>query len=254
MKPRVCILKTDGTNCDQETLFAWELAGAKPEIVYMHQLRSKQTSLNDFEILTIPGGFSYGDDIASGKIFAVELLTFFRDQLEAFVAQDKLVIGICNGFQVLVRTGLLPFGTLDQMHAALQDNSIGRFECRWVSMVVPESPCLFTKHLQGRELMLPAAHAEGHFFSNADVLARIEQEGLVALRYSLEGVPTESFPHNPNGSAGGIAGICNKEGTILGLMPHPERFVMEEQYPNWRRMQVCHPHGLQLFEQAVAHF
>lgn len=254
MKPRVLILKTDGTNCDQETKFAFELAGAKPEIVYMQQLRSKEKKLDDYQILAIPGGFSYGDDIASGKIFAVELLTFLRDQLEQFVAQDKLIIGICNGFQILVRIGLLPFGNIDNIQATLNFNDIGRFECRWVNLLVEESPSLFTNHLQGKEIMMQVAHAEGNFFVDQTLLNEIEQNNLVALRYAIDGKLTQQFPHNPNGSIHAIAGICNKKGNILGLMPHPERFIIKEQHPNWRRMAIDHPHGLHLFEQAVSQF
>lgn len=254
MKPRVLILKTDGTNCDQETAFAFQTAGAEAEIVYMQQLRSKEKRLDDFQILAIPGGFSYGDDIASGKIFAVELLTFLRDQLEQFVAQDKLIIGICNGFQILVRTGLLPFGNLDAIDATLNVNDIGRFECRWVNMIVEESPSLFTQSLQGTTIMMQVAHAEGNFFASPALLDQIEQQNLVALRYTFEHKPTQTFPYNPNGSMHAIAGICNKQGTILGLMPHPERFIIKEQHPNWRRMQIAKPHGLQLFENAVSHF
>ncbi len=254
MKPRVLILKTDGTNCDQETKFAFQTAGAQPEIVYMQQLRTKEKKLADYQILAIPGGFSYGDDIASGKIFAVELLTFLRDQLEAFIAQDNLIIGICNGFQTLVRTGLLPFGNIDRIQATLNFNDIGRFDCRWVNLLVEESPSIFTKHLQGKTIMMQVAHAEGNFLVDPTLLDEIEQNNLVALRYTVDGTPTQQFPHNPNGSIHGIAGICNKKGNILGLMPHPERFVIKEQHPNWRRMHIDHPHGLHLFENAVSYF
>jgi len=254
MKARICILKTDGTNCDHETMYAFQKAGGNAEIVSVNDLRSKKTQLTDYQVLVIPGGFSYGDDVASGKILAVELLTYLKDQLENFISQDKLVIGICNGFQVLVRTGLLPFKNVGTMQATLSYNDSGTFECRWVSMQVEKSPCVFTKELEGQEIMLPAAHAEGKYFTDDAVIQKIEDEQLVVLRYTHAGTRTQAYPNNPNGSLHAIAGICDPTGRIFGLMPHPERFVEHYQHPNWRRENYTVPHGLPIFEQAVCYF
>jgi len=248
--PRICVLKTDGTNCDQETAYAFAQAGGNAQIVTINQLHTKQVQLKDFDILAIPGGFSYGDDIASGKVFAIELLSFVKDELLEFVAQKKLIIGICNGFQVLVRTGLLPFTDLGNISVALTDNASGTFECRWVNMKVEKSPCVFTQSLIGQEVTFQAAHAEGNFFTDDATLKKIEDQGLVVLRYALNSVSTQEYPANPNGALHAIAGMCDATGRIFGLMPHPERFVEMHQHPNWRRRKM-EPHGLPIFKNAI---
>lgn len=251
MKPRACILRADGTNCDEETAYAFGKAGADARKVHINELRGKSVSLRDYQILAIPGGFSYGDDVASGKILAVELLTFLRDELEEFVSHAKLVIGICNGFQVLVRTGLLPFRELGKMNATLSLNNFGRFDCRWVRLYVEESPCIFAEELVGREISLMVAHGEGKFYAPADTLERIEKEKLVTLRYGTYEGPAMTYPENPNGSQNAIAGICDSTGRICGLMPHPERYVELAQHPNWRRGSPKVPQGLPFFQSAV---
>ena len=172
MNPRVCILQTDGTNCDRETAYAFMRAGGNPRLVHINQLRARSVRLADFQILAIPGGFSYGDDVASGKILALELTTFLSDELRAFVEAGKLVIGICNGFQVLVRTGLLPFRELGKMSATLTHNVSGRFQCEWVRMVVEQgSPCVFTRGMES-EISLQIAHGEGRFLPHRKRLCR----------------------------------------------------------------------------------
>jgi len=245
MKPRVCVLKTDGTNCDQETMHAFQLAGADPQLVLINQLRAQKDLLKQFQILAIPGGFSYGDDIASGKILAVELMQFLYDQLHEFVAQGKLIIGICNGFQVLVRAQLLPQLHTGNQEATLLDNNSGKFECRWSSLKVEPTQCVFTKDLT-EEIMLPVAHAEGKFFAQQDMLDELESQGLVVFRYAQDGQQTDCYPYNPNGSVHNIAGICDTTGRILGMMPHPERFIYAYQHP-----QKLEPLGLKLFKNAV---
>ncbi len=242
MKPNICILKTDGTNCDQETKYAFERAGGNADIVLMNQLKANPKLLHRYSVLAIPGGFSFGDDIASGVILATELLTHIQQELTEFMQQKKLIIGICNGFQVLVRAGLLPTTELGAQSASLIDNDSGHFECRWVDMVVEESPCIFTKSLQGETVSFQAAHAQGKYIAAQPVLESIEQQNLVALRYINNS--------NPNGSLNNIAGICDATGRIFGLMPHPERFVSMHQYPNWRRQKLT-PHGLPIFENAI---
>lgn len=250
MKPRVCVLRTDGTNCDEETAYAFGKAGGQSELVHINQLRCGARRLRSYQILAIPGGFSYGDDIASGKILAVELISYLREEIEEFIRRSTLVIGICNGFQVLVRTGLLPFRTVGTMHATLTTNDSGHFECRWVSMVAESSPCAFTRSIEG-PIELQVAHGEGKFFAHSETLQRIENGSLVALRYAEDGKMTQQYPANPNGSLNGIAGICDPTGRIFGLMPHPERFVELTQHPNWRRIMSTQPHGLSIFKNAV---
>jgi phosphoribosylformylglycinamidine synthase len=253
MKPRICVLRADGTNCDAETAYAFDKAGGQAELVHVNELRTKARNLRDYQILAIPGGFSYGDDIASGKILAVELISYLRSEIEEFVGRsDTLVIGICNGFQVLVRTGLLPFRNMGNMQATLTANDSGRFECRWVSLL-PElaSNCVFTKNIEG-PIELQIAHGEGKFFTDDVTLGQIEANHLVALRYAEDYKIAQSYPANPNGSLNNIAGICDQTGRIFGLMPHPERFVELTQHPNWRRSTTAQPQGLQIFQNAIS--
>lgn len=251
MKPRIIILKTDGTNCDQETAYAFEKAGASAQIVHLTQLKNKTYSLHDFDIIALPGGFSYGDDIASGRVFALELSVYLQEELAHFVAAKKPIIGICNGFQVLVQLGLLPFTTMGVRQATLTNNSSRQFECRWIKLIIEESPCIFTRELRGLEITLPVAHAEGHFYVASETLTEIERQQLAVIRYSHAGLSTQQYPTNPNGSVHAIAGICNPTGTIFGLMPHPERYVEYYQLPTWRRAKIHKPHGLLFFEQAI---
>lgn len=249
MKPVFCILRTDGTNCDDETAHAVCLADGAAKLVHMNELRSRPNLLREFQGLIIPGGFSYGDDVKSGKIAAVEMLTFLREELGRFTEAKKPILGICNGFQILIRTGLLPFGELGAMRATLTANDSGHFECRWVALSVADSPCIFTMHGDtGHPYDLPVAHGEGKFFAEKDALDAIERMGLVVLRYA-----GESYPDNPNGSIGGIAGITDPSGTILGLMPHPERFVHHTQYPEWRSMKIDKAFGLHFFQNGVSY-
>ena len=251
MKPAVCVLRTDGTNCDEETAYAFEKVGGKSHLVHVNELRSGSRRLRSYQILAIPGGFSYGDDIAAGKILAVELISYLRDELEGFVSRESLTIGICNGFQVLVRTGLLPFGRIGEMQVTLAPNDSGHFGCRWISMVAKwPSRCVFTQGI-GEPIELPVAHGEGKFFTDPTALELLEVDNLVALRYVEDGKATVRYPANPNGSLASIAGICDHTGRIFGLMPHPERFVEETQHPNWRRKKFARPHGLAIFENAI---
>lgn len=255
IKPSVCVLKTDGINCDREALHAFELAGGKTQLVHVNQLRSGECNLKNYEILVIPGGFSYGDDVASGKILAVELNSYLGNQINEFVQKRKgLVLGICNGFQVLVRTGLLPFGSLGKMQVTLNHNDSGHFECRWINLKVEnDNPCVFLKGANGI-VSYQVAHGEGKFFARQPGLNKVEAKKLVVFRYcDGSGNPTQKYPLNPNGSLNAIAGITDPTGRILGLIPHPERFVRKMQYPNWRRTQDLEPQGLPIFEKMVTY-
>lgn len=253
MKPRICILRTDGTNCDEETFYAFEKVEGESRLVHINQLRLGEENLVDYQILVIPGGFSYGDDVHSGKVLAVELTSFLEESLREFVGKGKLILGICNGFQVLVSTGLLPSGEIGEIKATLMSNDSGRFECRWVNMVVEDTCCVFTEGMAGRTITLQVAHGEGKFYTYLTVLEEIESRKQVVFRYvGNKGRPTLHYPANPNGSLNAIAGICDPTGRILGLMPHPERYIELLQFPNWRREKnKGEPYGLAIFQNAV---
>src|SRR3989338_2872648 len=251
--PQVCILKTDGINCDSELANAFATAGGRPRTVHVNELRAGDDNLRNYQILAIPGGFSYGDDVASGKILALELNSYLGDQINEFVQkQGGLVLGVCNGFQVLVRTGLLQFGTMGEMQTTLSNNDSGHFECRWVNLRVEDNnACAFLDGMNDT-VSYQVAHGEGKFFARQPELERVEAEKLVVLRYCDKlGNPTQDYPLNPNGSLNAIAGITNPTGRILGLMPHPERFIRPTQHPNWRRMPNLEPQGLPIFEKMV---
>ncbi len=236
-KPKVLILRTAGTNCDVETDAAFQLAGAEPVLIHIQNLISGKVNLVDYQILAIPGGFSYGDDISAGILLAVEMKHKFADALNRFVADDKLILGICNGFQVLVRTGLLPGLSSSKngapamtQRATLAMNTSAKFECRWVELAAQESPCVFTKGIKP-EIYLPVAHAEGRFTAPSDVLEELESNKQIVFRYAKS-----EYPQNPNGSDADIAGVCDTTGRIFGLMPHPERFLMKWNHPRWTRL------------------
>lgn len=252
--PKVLVLKTDGINRDEELAFAFKLAGGYPKIVHVNDLRTKKERLKNYHILALPGGFAYGDDIVSGKILAIELTSFFQQALRKFIERkDTAIIGICNGFQVLVRTGILPFNTIAEMKATLTNNDSGHFECRWVPVKAEKnSRCVFLNGLESQVMNYPIAHGEGKFFADPQTLERIEKERLVTFRYvDTQGNPTQTYPINPNGSLAAIVGVCDLTGRVLGLMPHPECFVRIEQHPNWRRMTIAKPQGLPLFKNIV---
>ncbi|MFO0972268.1 MAG: phosphoribosylformylglycinamidine synthase I [Phycisphaerae bacterium] len=256
--PRVLILRAAGTNCDEETQFAWSLAGAAATRAHINRLVEQPGRLSDYQILTIAGGFSYGDDIASGTVFAQQLRRHLAAELAAFVAGGGLVLGICNGFQVLVKAGLLPGPGLPPVTLMMNDS--GRFEARWVTMRAGKSSCpLFEP---GETLSLPIAHAEGKFVIGTgpggergpSAVAMLESAGCLALRYFNAENGLSDGPYNPNGSEGDIAGVCDASGRVFGLMPHPERFVRAEQRPDWTRVGNTEIDGLRFFRRAVARF
>lgn len=250
MQPKVCVLRSDGANCDQELFYAFEKFKASPQLVQVNELRNKSKKLKDFQILALPGGFSYGDDIASGKVLAVELISFFKSQISDFIAKKGIILGICNGFQTLIRTGLLPYSNLGKMDATLTQNESGHFECRWVKIKTEVSKCTFLP--AGEILDIAVNHGEGKFLAEPSILKKIENDNLVIARYVGEdGQKTQEYPQNPNGSLNAIAGVTDPSGRILGLMPHPEKFIDITQHPNWRRQKFTKPHGAIIFENLI---
>jgi phosphoribosylformylglycinamidine synthase I len=243
-RPRVLVLRTAGTNCDEETAHAFRLAGAEVESLYAGLFLRREHRLDEFDILALPGGFSYGDDLGAGTVLANQLRTRLADDLEAFAGSGRLVIGICNGFQVLVRLGLLP-GWGGEKQASLIENVSGRFEARWVRLRVESRTSPFLAAAGEGTLRLPVAHREGRFVLRApELVERLRESGQIALTYCRgEGGAAETaggeYPANPNGSAADIAGISNPRGNVLGLMPHPERFVSLISDPLWTRRRAA---------------
>jgi len=250
---RVIVLRTAGTNCDEETAFAFERAGAVAERVHINRLVEDPRRLLAYHILAIPGGFSYGDDIASGKLLANEIRFRLDDVVRRFLDEGRLIIGICNGFQVLVKAGLLPGTPPGRVTTTLTLNDSGRFETRWVRLRVDTDRCAFVA--PGDTLEMPVAHGEGKFVAPAPIVRALEKNRQVVFRYvGPDGRPGAGYPWNPNGSVADIAGICDPTGRILGLMPHPERHVLPVQHPRWTRGEARpEGDGARIFSNAVSY-
>ncbi|MCD6415451.1 MAG: phosphoribosylformylglycinamidine synthase I [Planctomycetes bacterium] len=250
-QPRALILRTAGTNCDRETEFAFRLAGAQTSLLHVNVLREEPGIIAEHHILAIPGGFSYGDDLGAGTVLANELMTKLRAPLDQFIEAGKLVIGICNGFQALVKTGLLPGLERWRQQATLTFNDSHKFEDRWTYLSAPpnRSP-LFA---DGERIYLPVAHAEGKFVvEDQSVLDRIRASKQVVCRYCDPDGQPAGYPWNPNGSMDDIAGLCDPTGRILGMMPHPERHSLPVHDPRWPREGLKDEgDGLRIFRRAV---
>lgn len=259
-KPLVLILTGYGVNCEAESRFAWELAGAEARLVHLHDLLDAPTRLRDFQALMFIGGFSFGDHMGSGHVLALRLRHHLREELERFISRHHLILGVCNGFQVMVKLGLLP--GLDNQYfnqtLALMPNDCGTFQNFWVTLGFERnSSCVFTRGLTS--MPLPIRHGEGKLFTrDKSLLERIEAGHGVVCRYvdPETGAPTRTFPDNPNGSLNAIAGLCDPTGRIFGLMPHPEAYLFPENHPQWLRQKLAGTLpaaglGLKLFRNAV---
>lgn len=264
MRPKVLVLRAPGTNCDVETAHAFELAGGAAERLHVNRLLERPGRLAEFQILCLPGGFSYGDDIAAGRILGNQIQHHLAAALAEFREAGKLIIGICNGFQILLKTDLLAAADSSGPTATLTLNDSGHFEARWVRLAIEPGKCVF---LQGiREMELPVAHGEGKFVARDERVFRgMADGGRLVMRYmtaagaetswleSMRGVVP--YPANPNGAMGDVAGICDETGRVFGLMPHPERFVDWTQHPRWTREPAREAgDGLRLFQNAVRYF
>lgn len=248
MQPTTLIIRTAGTNCDRELVHAFETAGAATQTIHLNRLIDEPKLIERFDLIGLPGGFSYGDDIAAGRILANRLRHRLLAPLQEAIGRGTPVIGICNGFQVLVKLGLLP-DCDGRQTVTLADNRNGRFIDRWVRVQAPtDTVCLWTRGLDA--FALPVAHGEGRLVcDNAQTLETLQKQGQVALRYAAD--------DNPNGSADDIAGLCDPTGRVLGLMPHPDRCVHPTHYPDWTRrgetIWTQTPAGLQIIQNAVNH-
>lgn len=251
LRPKTIVLTGYGINCDLETAYAFKLAGAEVRRVHLNDLIWGRDSLKNYQILALPGGFSFGDDIASGKVLANKIKYNLGEQIREFVGDGKLVIGICNGFQVMVKMGLLPCPDYTQT-LTLTFNDSGRFEDRWVYLKVNgKSPCIYTKNIE--KLYLPVRHGEGKLIpKNQEALNKLHEKNNIVLQYVDEKGNLAGYPFNPNGSIDSIAGICDTSGRILGMMPHPEAYLHRTNHPRWSRENLPEEGmGVQIFRNAV---
>jgi phosphoribosylformylglycinamidine synthase I len=250
---KAIVLRAAGINCDMETEHALELAGAQAQRIHINRIIEDKTLLDEFQIIVFPGGFSYGDDVAAGKILANQIRHHLFEPIRKFINDGKLVLGICNGFQVLVKTGILPGNnsTDNQQEVTITNNDSGKFEDRWVYLAPQIDKCVFIE--PGRQIYLPVAHAEGKIVTkNEASLEQLKSAGHVAFKYVGENGNEGAYPINPNGSMDSIAGLTDTTGRVLGLMPHPERFVRPTHHPHWSRLkEKPASDGITIFNNAV---
>lgn len=250
-RTKALVIRAAGTNCNNETAKAFELAGAIAEQAHINELIRGSVKLENYHMLAVPGGFSYGDDLGSGKILANQLMVTLGNEIQEFISSGKLVIGICNGFQAIIKMGLLPelHGMFVQ-DATLTNNDSGKFEDRWAYMKA-ENDSIFTRGI--KRIYLPVNHGEGKLFASNDVIKEIARQKLIKLRYVDEkGNSNPGYPNNPNGSILDIAAITNRNGNVFGMMPHPEKFVTKYTHPRWTRENLPQEgEGLKIFRNMV---
>lgn len=267
--PKVCVLRAPGTNCDVETAYAFDICGGRSDRVHLFRLVDSPSLLDQYQIVCVPGGFSYGDDIGSGVVFASQLRSHLFDALKRFLSADKLVLGICNGFQTLLKSGVLPYGaegwdssSAGEADSTLTWNDNGKYTARWVHCRVAKSNSVFLRGIE--EMDLPIAHAEGRVVAREpSIIDQWRNRGQIALEYapwspapnSSSHPANERFTANPNGSAASIAGLSDPSGRVFGLMPHPERFLFGTQHPHWTRLGLTGDGaGRKVFQNAVDYF
>ena len=265
---KVFILRAPGTNCDVETGIAFQKAGALSDTFHINEWISNPSLIHQYQVLALPGGFSYGDDIGSGAVLGNEITQRLIGEISRFIEDGKLILGICNGFQVLVRTGFLPglsytpaeqqrspdqIGKKPAREASLFTNDSARYEDHWVYLRKYSTKCVFTKNFPMETVYLPVAHGEGKFITkDKETLSKIISNDQVVFRYcDAKGKPTHRYPLNPNGALDNIAAICDTTGRIMGMMPHPERFQDITNHPRWTREKPDFPHGMLIFQNAV---
>lgn len=271
-QPKALILTGYGINCEEETAKCFEIAGAAAEIIHLSDLINGEKKLKNYQIMAFPGGFSYGDDTGAGNAIANKIKNHLLQDILKFANEDKLLIGICNGFQMITNLGLVPaidkkYGT---RQAALMHNAQARYECRWIYVKNRSQKCVWTRDIE--TLHLPIAHGEGNFFANDEVMNHLKQNDQIALTYCQEdGTDANGkFPDNPNGALHDISGICDETGRIFGLMPHPERFnsftneydwplkkeqLLREALNSGQNLELPHQGaGLKIFQNAVEYF
>lgn len=266
MKPKAIILTGYGINSEEETALVFEKGGGESEIVHINDIIENPKKLDEFQIMAVPGGFSYGDETGSGNAYANKIKYRLTEQILSFVKQDKLLIGICNGFQIVVNTGLVPAvdENYGERQAALMHNKTARLECRWVWLKNTSKKCIWTRDIN--LLHVPIAHGEGNFYTEPEILEKMKARDQIAFKYVNEdGSPANlQFPINPNGSLEDIAGICDPSGRIFGLMPHPERnlaFTNDVRWPLLKEKLIREGKeipkegaGLKIFKNAVKYF
>ncbi len=266
-KPKTLVLTGYGINCDDETAFAFEKSGADTKIIHINDLIKNPSEMNDFQIFMFPGGFSYGDDTGSGKALANKIKNNLIDELFNFVERDTLMLGICNGFQVMTNIGILPAlnGFDGKAEVALEHNQNTKYQCRWVDLEInKDSPSVFTKGI--KTLHVPVAHGEGNFYADDNTIKLLEDNKLVTMKYAKSNgkLANGEFPYNPNGSINDIASICDKSGRIMGMMPHPERGMLFTQRDDWTLIKEEHlksgkplpeeSEGISIFKNAINYF
>jgi len=256
---RAVVIRAAGINCDAETEFALQLAGAEAERIHVNRVIEDKTLLEKYQILVFPGGFSYGDDVAAGKILANQIIHHLAEPVQKFIDDGKLVLGICNGFQVLVKTGILPgnCSIAGQSDVTITYNDSGKFEDRWVYLAPQTDKCVFID--PAKQIYLPIAHAEGKLVTKDNrILEDLKTTGRIAFKYVDKDGSEGTYPVNPNGSTDSIAALTDNTGRVLGLMPHPERHIYHTHHPHWTRCEQRAtsderrtPDGITIFKNAV---
>ncbi len=265
MTPKALIITGYGINCEEETAQCFDISGAQSEIVHINDLISKDKKMSDYQIMAFPGGFSYGDDTGSGNAFANKLKNHLNDDLLKFANEDKLIIGICNGCQIVANLGLIPAlnDAYGERQVALMHNKTARYECRWIHMK-NSSDGIWTKDID--TLHVPVAHGEGNFYMTPETFEQVKANGQIAFQYVTPqgAAANEEYPENPNGSMHDIAALTDPSGRIIGMMPHPERFNAFVNEEGWQQkkeelIRAGKPlpkkgEGLKIFENAVKYF